>query len=511
MAQMTIIPATKQIRRERIRVAAYCRVSTNKEDQVHSYEAQVRYFSSLYERSLTEQLIGIYADEGISGTDLTKRAEFNRMIEDCRHGRIDRIVTKSVSRFARNTRDCLKCIRELKSLGISIVFEKENIDTARMSDEMMITVMGGLAQEESQSISNNSRWGIHKKMANGTFRHAKIPYGYAKDDETGGLVVDPEQAEVIKRIFDLYINGTGARKITLMLNDEGIPSPTGIKWNQKTILKILSQEKYTGDTLWQKTYNEFMGIQFRPNEGQLPKYYIEGSHDPIISKETFALAQKMKKQSAPKRFDKNDTPFRKKIVCGCCGHTYAYVPSKRRDYWQCGYRFAIEKPCDNRVFFDDELRIAFTALCDKLHAHGKEILGRCAAQLDDLNALKQGGTVNAAEHYKAIADLREQKHRLSQLRTKNFISQEKYDEQINSINIRLDKLGKDIEQSAENTDSSMDEIEALADMFGAYDDSESAMLEILNTVEKISVTGDEFIFTLQGGLEFKERIGGYGS
>lgn len=511
MAQMTVIPATKHTRREKIRVAAYCRVSTNKEDQVHSYEAQVRYFSSLYERSQTEQLIGIYADEGISGTDLTKRAEFNRMIEDCRHGRIDRIVTKSVSRFARNTRDCLKCIRELKSLGISIAFEKENIDTARMSDEMMITVMGGLAQEESQSISNNSRWGIHKKMANGTFRHAKIPYGYAKDDETGGLVVNPGQAEIIKRIFDLYINGTGARKITLMLNDEGIPSPTGIKWNQKTILKILSQEKYTGDTLWQKTYNEFMGIKFRPNEGQLPKYYIEGSHDPIISKETFALAQKMKKQSAPKRFDKNDTPFRKKIVCGCCGHTYAYVPSKRRDYWQCGYRFAIDKPCGNRVFFDDELRIAFTALCDKLYTHKNEILKNCAEQFDELDQLKAGGTLNTENQQMKIVELREQKYRLSQLRTKNFISQEKYDEQINEINIKLDLINKKTAELEESTHSG-EAIYDLYTMIEDYDGSEQMRLELLESmIEKITVIDGTFKFSLIGKIELTERIGGYGS
>ncbi len=229
-------------------------------------------------------------------------------------------------------------------------------------------------------------------MASGTLRHARVPYGYAKDDKTGNLVVDPHQAEVIRRIFNMYVNGTGARKIALTLNDENVSSPTGIAWNQKTILKILDNEKYTGDTLWQKTYSEFMGEKFKPNLGQAAKYYIEGSHEAIISKELFELAAKVKKKAAPKSFAKNDTPFRKKLFCGCCGHTYAFIRSKRRDYWQCGCRYAIDKPCGNRVLFNDELETAFTALCDKLHVHGKMILGSCAEQLAELHRLEQFGT-----------------------------------------------------------------------------------------------------------------------
>ncbi|SDB40093.1 Site-specific DNA recombinase [Ruminococcaceae bacterium FB2012] len=510
MAQMTVIPPTKKQRREKLRVAAYCRVSTAKEDQAHSYEAQLRYFSSLYENSETEVLIGIYADEGISGTKLDKRLELNRMLDDCRHGKIDRIVTKSVSRFARNTRDCLKCIRELKELGISIAFEKENIDTAKQSDEMMITLMGGLAQEESQSISNNSRWGIHKKMAAGTFRHAKIPYGYRKDDESGGLIIDSEKAEVIKRIFSLYINGTGARKITLMLNSEGIPSPTGIRWNQKTVLKILAQEKYTGDTLWQKTYSEFMGKQFMPNEGQESKYYIVGTHEPIISKEMFAAAQAVRKKAAPKTQNRSESPFRRKLICGCCGHIYRYVSSKGKPYWQCGYRYDISEPCNNSVFSDSELQTAFEALCDKLHAH-KEILEVCGRQLTELNALKTNGTVNAAEFYKAIAELREQKHRLSQLMTKGFISQEKYDEQINAINIKIDKVDCEIRFNAEIENKNSDDLSEIIEMFTEYDGSENTKRDILDTaVDNITVDNGMLSFTLIGGLEFTERIGAYG-
>ena len=215
-------------------MAAYCRVSTDHKDQVNSYEAQVRYFSGLYNNSETEQLVDIYADDGISGTSVEKRVQFGRLMEDCRARKIDRVITKSISRFARNTKDCLQYIRELKSLGITIYFEKENIDTARLSDEMMITVMGGLAQEESQSISNNIRWSYQRAMANGTLHHSHIPYGYIRGKD-GNLEVDEEKAEIVRRIFDMYIGGMGIKKIAVQLNEEGIPSPTGIQWNNEVL------------------------------------------------------------------------------------------------------------------------------------------------------------------------------------------------------------------------------------------------------------------------------------
>ena len=200
MAKIAVIPKTARTQDKKVRVAAYCRVSTDHKDQTNSYEAQVRYFSGLYSNSKTEVLVDIYADEGISGTSVEKRVEFGRLMEDCRAGKIDRVITKSISRFARNTKDCLQYIRELKGLGITVYFEKENIDTARLSDEMMITVMGGLAQEESQSISNNVRWTFQRAMASGTLKQIHVPYGYIKGDD-GNLVIDPEKAKIVRRIL----------------------------------------------------------------------------------------------------------------------------------------------------------------------------------------------------------------------------------------------------------------------------------------------------------------------
>lgn len=507
MNNMIVVPAAAKAQRGLTRVAAYCRVSTSQENQEHSYEAQVRYFTNLYRSSSTETLVGIYADEGISGTSLDKRTEFQRMINDCRSGKIDRIVTKSVSRFARNTKDCLETLRELKALGVTVAFEKENIDTSRLSDEMMITVMGGLAQEESHSISRNVRWSIQRKMANGTLRHARVPYGYAKDDESGNLIVDPEQAVVIRRIFNMYVNGTGAHKIALTLNDEKIPSPTGIAWNKKTILKILDNEKYTGDTMWQKTYSEFMGEKFKPNLGQAAKYYIEGSHEAIISKELFEMAAKVKKKAAPKAFSRNTSPFRKKLYCGKCGHTYTFISSKRRNYWQCNCRSAIDKPCDNRVLYNDELESAFTALCDKLHVHGTVILGKCAEQLAELQRLEQFGTAEGVKRMKELSDLKDQKQRFRGLYDKHFISEEKYQQQVGEIDLKIERLSREMSRLSGANDGISGEMNTLSEIFEDYEGSDDDKKEIIElALEKITLSDNTLTFYLQCGLDFTEEV-----
>ena len=211
MANVTYIaPVKAESTIHKIRCAAYCRVSSSSEDQLHSYAAQVRFYSTKFNGSDIEELVDIYADEGITGTSDEKRTEFQRLIKDCKRGKIDRIYTKSISRFARNTKDCLNTVRLLKELGITIIFEEDNIDSAKLHDEFMITVMGSLAQEESTSISQNMRWSVKKRMENGTFEPSSVPYGYIKKD--GKLVVEPTDAKIVKMIYDWYLSG---RKLDL--------------------------------------------------------------------------------------------------------------------------------------------------------------------------------------------------------------------------------------------------------------------------------------------------------
>lgn len=254
MPTVTVIqPTITEEKSTVIRCAAYCRVSSDSEDQLNSFIAQTRYYSQIFENSETEILVDIYADEGITGTRDDKRDEFQRMIKDCRKGKIDRIYTKSISRFARNTRDCLKNVRELKSLGITIYFEKENVDTANMTDEMMITILGGLAQEESISISQNMRWSIKKRMENGTFNPSQLPYGYERIN--GKILINESVAKIVNYIFSKYISGSGMESIAKELNKSQIDKDEkGYIWCKNTIRYILMNEKYTGKSIFQKFY-----------------------------------------------------------------------------------------------------------------------------------------------------------------------------------------------------------------------------------------------------------------
>lgn len=322
MANVTYIaPVKDNGALHKIRCAAYCRVSSNSEDQLHSYAAQVKFYGEKFNDSDTEELVDIYADEGITGTSAEKRDEFQRLIKDCKRGRIDRVYTKSISRFARNTKDCLNTVRLLKELGISIFFEKENIDTAKTTDEFMITIMGSLAQEESTSISQNMRWSVRKRMESGTFVQSVPPYGYIKKD--GKLAVDPETSEIVKEIFSLYLSGIGTNTIAKILNDRKIL--TGMyhkKWNHKIVRYILTNEKYTGDSLMQKSYKtETLPKLQKRNRGERDMYYAENTHNAIISKQDFYRVQEMLCESVNKyhRETKGKHIFGSMIRCGICG------------------------------------------------------------------------------------------------------------------------------------------------------------------------------------------------
>ena len=275
MPTVTVIqPTLTEEKTAKIRCAAYCRVSSDSEDQLNSFMAQTRYYSQLFEDSEAEELIDIYADEGITGTREDKRGEFKRMMKDCRRGKIDRIYTKSISRFARNTKDCLKNVRELKSLGITIFFEKENIDTAKMTDEMMITIMGGLAQEESTSISQNLRWGIKKRMENGDFNPASLPFGYRRKNKT--VVINKTEADIVREIFDKYLCGVGMESIADELNRKHIDKNNkGFIWCKNTIKYLLKNEKYTGKSIFRKFYTtESFPFKQRKNNGELEQYLV---------------------------------------------------------------------------------------------------------------------------------------------------------------------------------------------------------------------------------------------
>ena len=290
---VTVInPTITEDKESKIRVAAYCRVSTDSEDQLNSYMVQMRHYEKYLSESETETLVSVYADEGITGTRMDKREDFQRMLKDCRRGKIDRIIVKSISRFARNTKECLITVRELKELGISVMFEKENIDTAILSNEIMVTVMGGLAQEESTSISNNVKWSIRRKMQNGTIKFNSAPFGY--DLKDGSIIINNAEAEIIRKIFNMFLSGMGYLSICRKLNESSdIKNEKGTKWVPSAIQYILTNEKYIGNSLWQKNYNTSMPYKKVRNKGELEKYYINNTHEAIITREEFEKVQEL--------------------------------------------------------------------------------------------------------------------------------------------------------------------------------------------------------------------------
>ena len=358
MASVTVIPATKHKftalpigGAAKRRAAGYARVSTDKDEQFTSYEAQVDYYTQYILRNPQFEFVKVYTDEGISGTNTRKRDGFNEMISDALAGKIDIIITKSVSRFARNTVDSLVTIRQLKEKGVEVFFEKENIYTFDSKGELLLTIMSSLAQEESRSISENVTWGRRKQFADGK---VCLPYGRFLGYEKGpdGLPrIVPEQAKTVVLIFDLFMAGLTPGAIAKRLTADGIPTPSGgTNWQASTIKSILSNEKYKGDALLQKEFTvDFLQKKKKTNEGEVPQYYVEGSHPAIIAPTLFDRVQReILRRKALGHHYNSKSVLASRIVCGDCGSFYGSKvwnsnSQYRRFIWQCNSKFKGEK------------------------------------------------------------------------------------------------------------------------------------------------------------------------
>ena len=292
MARITKIEATRTAHRKKLRVAAYARVSTNREHQLASLETQKKHYEKYIKARSDWEYTGLYFDEGISGTKMEKREGLLRLLEDCDKGLIDFIVVKSISRFSRNTVECIETVRKLCDKGIHIYFEKENIDTGKMEGELLLSILSSLAESESRSISDNINWGIQKRFRNGTFKIGYTPYGYDK-----GMVVNKEQAEVVKHIFASVLDGKSCRAIAKELNEKGIPTKRDGTWTGYTVNSMIKNEKYTGDAILQKTYTDERFNRHK-NHGEKMKYHIVGHHEAIISHEVFDAANALITQNA---------------------------------------------------------------------------------------------------------------------------------------------------------------------------------------------------------------------
>lgn len=441
--EVIYIPPNKQTESVKLRVAAYARVSSDSVDQLDSFTAQVKHYTDLFQSHTDWEMVDIYADEGLTGLKAESRPEFQRLLTDCKLGRIDRILTKSISRFSRNTKDCLASIRMLKRHGVSVFFEKENIDSMQLDNELILALCSSGAQAESMSISGNMRRGCQMRMQNGTYLQSHTPIGYCIED--GELTIDREKSYIVRKIFDFYLSGLGMQEIASYLTEKKIPRNDGKStWNRTGIEYILQNERYVGDSLFQKTFTaNTLPLMNVKNKGQVEKYYARGTHTPIISKDNFQKVQEM--------IDKRRThyltgktlkhyPFTGKIVCGECGTHFRRKVGNGKVYWVCYRKNKGISHCTIPQIPETAIELAFVRLYNKLASHGGLILKRMLTQLTDLRTRKYQSNAQVMELNVKIADLMEQNHALNDLKVKGVIDSAFCIAQTNELNQHIQKL-----------------------------------------------------------------------
>ena len=443
LTRFTASPITEQ---EKRKVAGYARVSTDHDDQFSSYEAQIDYYTNYIKGRDDWAFVEVYTDEGITGTSTKHREGFKQMIADALDGKIDLIVTKSVSRFARNTVDSLTTIRQLKEAGVEVYFEKENIWTFDGKGELLLTIMSSLAQEESRSISENCTWGQRKRFADGK---VSVPFqrflGYDRGPD-GNLVVNREQAVIVKRIYSLFLQGMTYHGIADTLTKDGIPTPGGKKkWSISTVKSILSNEKYKGDALLQKSYTvDFLTKKTKVNEGEIPQYYVEDNHEAIVDPEVFEMVQReMAKRGKGKKYHSGVHAFSTKIKCGECGSWYGskvwHSNTKyRKTIWQCNHKFDGDCRCQTPHLTDEEIQLHFLSAANKLLATKAAVIanGReMQALLFDTTELEAEQT-QLLEETQVVSDMVQQ---AIQENARTALNQTEYQKRYDSLSAKFDK------------------------------------------------------------------------
>ena len=521
MATVTMIPARTAIgsrkrteRAPKLRVAAYCRVSTETDEQATSYEAQIEHYTDYIEKHPGWELAGIYADDGISGTNTKKREEFNRLIDDCMAGRVDLVVTKSISRFARNTLDCLKYIRQLKDKNIPVFFEKESINTMDAKGEVLLTIMASLAQQESQSLSQNVRLGLQYRYQQGKVQVCANRFlGYDKDED-GNLVINPEEAKVVKRIYREYLEGRSYYDIGKRLTADGIKTAAGNDyWLASTLKKILTNEKYIGDALLQKTVTtDFLTKKRVVNKGIVPQYYVEGSHEAIIPRALFMQVKEEMRRRArletgtgKRRTYSGKFALSHHVYCAHCGdifrRTQWYIKGEHIPVWRCVSRLEKRKNdinCPSRTLYEKDLQAAVVTAVNQMIAMRDEFLpgmklaieraisqsnGPRVAEIDErLKALQKEllNKANAKQGFEALADeieaLREDKQTLLM-----------EDANRTGIRQRLDELEAFLDEQQEPV--------------AEYDEG-----MVRKLIERITIFDDHLAFEFKCGLEIEIKM-----
>jgi DNA invertase Pin-like site-specific DNA recombinase len=507
MSEVRMI-AAQTLHSIRLRVAAYCRVSSDSLDQLASYWAQVNYYTDHIGKNPEWEFAGIYADSGLTGTRADTRDDFQRLLRDCARGNIDRILVKSISRFARNTRDCLEVVRQLRRMGVSVYFEKEQIDTAGLNGEMMLSMYSAGAQQESISISENLRWRYRHRMEKGEFITCNAPYGYRL--ARGTLEICEPEAEVIRRIFREYLSGRSRQQIINDLKTDGITK--GAPWRVVNITDFLTNEKYAGEAILQKTYTtDTLPFRTMINRGERMRYHVKNSHPAIVSPEDYARARALLEKRLFPTSKPIQRPFSRRIRCAYCGNVFKRSVQNSVISWRCYTHWKNHELCPMPIVNEVNIQAAFVRLWNKLLQNRAYIL---TPLLSELRALHDKTSVDPAalsEVNRQIAELTEQNLILNQVHTKGYLDDAIFIQQSGELAAKIDTLQTQRRNLIERDEDNpvLIGIQSLCDtMAEAEPLSEFDGDAFLSIVEKIIVNSDkELRFRLLGGLELSEFLG----
>ena len=510
--RVIVINPAKKPESSKLRVAAYARVSSASEDQLNSFAAQSRYYTKLISEQENWSLVDVYADQGITGTSAEKRGDFQRLMSDCRRGLIDRVLVKSISRFARNTKECLEAVRELKTLGVSVCFEKEHIDTGTMSGEMVTALFAAFAQAESQSISSNMRWSYQRRMQSGTFLPSSVPYGYRMDDNR--IVIEKTEADVIRWIFDQYLSGCSTNKIADILNRNCVRNRGNKHWHHTSVSYILTNERYIGDSLWQKTYaSDTFPVKYLRNSGEKEQYYAKETHPAIIEPEVYRRAQEMilrRHQKFTCEHPMIEYPLRQRLLCKNCGRSLRRKVIRGVIYWCCPQHDKSPVVCNIKQLEEQQIYAIFCRLYYKLKHPGDPILSEIITSLQKIRSRRMLWSLDIVELNKRISELSSQNQMLAALKQQGLIDPDIFISQSNELTeqlraAKLDKerlLAADGDDTIDRTQELMEILEAGPDFLDHFDGELFGEL-----IDKIIVDSNEQVrFRLKNGLELTETI-----
>ena len=517
---VTVIKS-REMNPAKLRVAAYARVSSDSEDQLNSYIAQVDYYTKYISSHEDWELVDVYADEGLTGMEVNHRAEFKRMIADCHDGKIDRILVKSISRFARNQEDYILHMRELLRMGVTIYFEKENIDTGKITSEQTADIYGAFAQMETTSHSQNMRVSFRIQMEKGIFIPAKAPYGYRLVDRE--LHIVPEEAQIVRHIFREFLKGRGKQDIANELNAQGIErsSERGVSktdglgaWHVETVNYILTNLTYTGNQVWHKTYKtDILPYRKERNKGQKPKYFAEGCCPAIISKDEFEKAQQLiaKRRDTFPKMPSSEAMFSKRIFCAECGSPCRRKKNRDQVYWVCWRHDHGKEACKAKGRPEKIIREAVCRFYQKIWNGRDTILRPLLSQLRELQERELRANQRIGEIDAEIAKLTDQNLVLTRLKSKGYMDSDLYLSQMDELNARarelrrlrrsiLEKTGED--EQIRQTEEMLDYLEN-GDCW--VDELDPFIFSVI--IDRLFLTADGTIrIRLQNGLEVTEKL-----